>query len=68
MVPRYVVTVWYKNGSVFAETFTQLKSAQAAYKRFIEPSIPHSLVNYVLIANVVDEYRHNSYTAMKGRK
>lgn len=68
MTERYVVVSWKQGGSVHAETFTTLKAAREAYKRYVQPKNPHSLIHYAIIAKVVGEYRHNPYTAMENAR
>lgn len=65
MSPRYVVTVWRQDGSVLAETFTNQKAATDSYNRLVQPKNPHSLNRYVVISQVIRDYRHDPYEALK---
>jgi hypothetical protein len=57
---KYVVTVWRKDGKVYAETFMNLISAKTAYIRAVQPDNPDSLNIYVTISKVMEEHHQTA--------
>jgi hypothetical protein len=57
----YVVTVWLKDGRIYAETYISLKNAKAGYKRIVEPGNPHTPVKFAYLSKVMESYPNRPY-------